>query len=82
VLRRCAWSRNLKNEDVMTWVGSQRHRIKNLYVLYILRNLYVLYILRNLYVLYILRNIYLLYILRKLRAIVISKLRAVLLLHQ
>jgi hypothetical protein len=29
VLRRCVWSRNLKNEEAMTRVGSQRHK-KNL----------------------------------------------------
>ena len=26
VVRRCVWSRNLKNEEAMTRVGSQRHR--------------------------------------------------------
>jgi len=29
VVRRCVWSRNLKNEEAMTRVGSQRHRKKN-----------------------------------------------------
>jgi hypothetical protein len=29
VLLRCVWSRNLKNEEAMTRVGSQRHRKKN-----------------------------------------------------
>jgi hypothetical protein len=28
VVRRCMWSRNLKNEEAMTRVGSQRHRKK------------------------------------------------------
>jgi hypothetical protein len=28
VVRRCVWSRNLKNEDAMTHVGSQRHKKK------------------------------------------------------
>jgi hypothetical protein len=28
VVRRCVWSRNLKNEEAMTRVGSQRHRKK------------------------------------------------------
>jgi hypothetical protein len=27
VVRRCVWSRNLKNEEVMTRVGSQRHSL-------------------------------------------------------
>ena len=27
-MRRCVWSRNLKNEEAMTRVGSQRHRKK------------------------------------------------------
>ena len=31
VVRRCVWSRNLKNEEAMTRVGSQRHK-KKLYV--------------------------------------------------
>jgi hypothetical protein len=30
VVRRCVWSRNLKNEEVMTRVGSQRHSKKKL----------------------------------------------------
>ena len=29
VVRRCVWSRNLKNEEAMTRVGSQRHKKKN-----------------------------------------------------
>jgi len=29
VLRRCVWSRNLKNEEAMTRVGSKRHRKKS-----------------------------------------------------
>jgi len=29
VVRRCVWSRNLKNEEAMTRVGSQRHSKKN-----------------------------------------------------
>ena len=29
VVRRCVWSRNLKNEEAMTRVGSQRHRKKS-----------------------------------------------------
>jgi hypothetical protein len=29
VVRRCVGSRNLKNEEAMTRVGSQRHRKKN-----------------------------------------------------
>ena len=28
VMRRCVWSRNLKNEEAMARVGSQRHKIK------------------------------------------------------
>jgi hypothetical protein len=28
VVRRCVWSRNLKNEEAMTRVGSQRHSKK------------------------------------------------------
>jgi len=31
VVRRCVWSRNLKNEEATTRVGSQRHK-KNKYV--------------------------------------------------
>jgi len=31
VVRRCVWSRNLKNEEVMTRVGSQRHKKKRVY---------------------------------------------------
>ena len=31
VVRRCVWSRNLKNEEAVTRVGSQRHR-KNIYI--------------------------------------------------
>jgi hypothetical protein len=31
VVRRCVWSRNLKNEDTNTRVGSQRHR-KKIYI--------------------------------------------------
>jgi len=30
VVHRCVWSRNLKNEEDMTRVGSQRHKKKNL----------------------------------------------------
>jgi len=28
-MRRCVWSRNLKNEEAMARVGPQRHRKKN-----------------------------------------------------
>jgi hypothetical protein len=28
VVRRCVWSRNLKNEEAKTRVGPQRHRLK------------------------------------------------------
>ena len=31
-MRRCVWSRNLKNEEAMTRVGSQRHQKKNEYM--------------------------------------------------
>ena len=31
VVRRCVWSRNLKNKEVMTRVGSQRHSKKKYY---------------------------------------------------
>ena len=27
-MRRCVWSRNIKNEEAMTRVGSQRHKKK------------------------------------------------------
>jgi hypothetical protein len=30
-VRRCVWSRNLKNEEAMTRIGSQRHREKTPY---------------------------------------------------
>ena len=26
MVRRCVWSRNLKNEEAMAYVGQQRHR--------------------------------------------------------
>jgi len=29
-MRRCVWSRNLKNEEAMTRVGSKRHRKRKL----------------------------------------------------
>jgi len=32
VVRRCVWSRNLKNEEAMTRVESQRHRKKKNYL--------------------------------------------------
>ena len=31
-VRRCVWSRNLKNEEAATRVGSQRHRKKYVYI--------------------------------------------------
>jgi len=30
VVRRCVWSKNLKNEEAMARVGPQRHRKKKL----------------------------------------------------
>ena len=40
VMRRCVWSRNLKNEEAMVPVGPQRHR-KFIYILYIYIYLFI-----------------------------------------
>jgi len=38
VVRRCVWSRNLKNEEAMTHVGSQRHSKKKFIYIFFLSN--------------------------------------------
>jgi len=43
MVRRCVWSRNLKNEEAMTRVGSQRHSKKNVIIL----KAYLLLVLNN-----------------------------------
>jgi len=39
VVRRCVWSRNIKNEEAVTRVGSQRHSKKKMMVWIIIMNI-------------------------------------------
>jgi len=46
VVRCCVWYRNIKNEEAMTRVGSQRHRKKNVYMLSLMSTLEKAYCVR------------------------------------
>ena len=59
VVRRSVWSRNLKNEEAMTRVGSQRHRKKHTHKTYLSHLIHLIHKIYLIYLIYLIHKIYL-----------------------